>query len=199
MGQVLTHAFFEQDTLTVAQELLGATLVFTGTKGLRKGRIIEVEAYIGPDDLASHAARGRTPRNLPMFGKAGFTYVYLVYGIHYCLNIVTEAVDYPAAILIRALEPIEPTDDIRAASGPGKVSRWLAITRRENQIDATGPIFYIEKRIGPTPPISISSRIGVDYAGQWRHKPWRFMLTNHPAVSGPRIGSKRSSNHGSSI
>lgn len=179
----LTRQFFEKPTLAVARGLIGTELVLHHPARERRARIVETEAYLGPEDRASHASRGQTPRNAPMFGPAGFTYVYLIYGIHWCLNIVTESPGYPAAVLIRAVEPIQPADDARQASGPGKVCRWLGVDKNWNKIDATGRLLYIEKDAMPAGPIVAGTRIGVDYAGTWATKKWRFGLVNHPSLS----------------
>ena len=180
----LGRDFFYQPTLTVAKGLLGAELVIDHGGWSRRGRIIETEAYLGLEDQASHAAKGRTTRTAPMFGPAGFTYVYLVYGLHWCLNIVTEAEGYPAAVLLRALETIDPQSPPRTASGPGKLSRWLGIDSTWNRVDVTSNIFYIESNLSQTNlHIQQGKRIGVDYAGIWATKPWRFGVTNHPELS----------------
>src|ERR1700722_12034729 len=131
MAERLSRDFFSRPTLTVAQELLGKIMVFKGTAGL----ITETEAYIGQDDPACHAARGKTPRNAIMFGPAGFSYVYFIYGMYYCLNFVTEDEEVPAAVLIRGLMLIEPSP--LHLNGPGKICRHLSITRDHNAIDVT--------------------------------------------------------------
>lgn len=179
----LERDFFAQPTLQVARQILGTRLIFNGPNGLRSGIITETEAYIGPEDKASHASRGRTPRTEPMFGPPGLTYVYLIYGMYHCLNIVTEAEGYPAAILIRGLvtTPTSFEDELHL-NGPGKVCRWLGINRSHNQIDATGDILYFEKITNEITLnlgiIKTGPRIGVDYAGVWAAKPWRFYLAN---------------------
>ncbi|MEK7461034.1 MAG: DNA-3-methyladenine glycosylase [Patescibacteria group bacterium] len=180
----LTRHFFEQPTLIVARELIGAEIVITHTNFTKRARIIETEAYVGPEDLASHASRGLTKRTKPMFGPAGFTYLYLIYGMYWCLNIITEREDYPAAVLIRAVEPLEPQAIPKTASGPGKTCRWFGLDGSWNQMDACGDILYIEiDDQQAKPPISTGPRIGVAYAGQWAAKPWRFGWTNHPKLS----------------
>jgi DNA-3-methyladenine glycosylase len=174
------------------------------------GRIVEVEAYDGPRDRACHASRGRTARTDVMFGPAGHAYVYLIYGMHSCLNVVTGPDGYPAAVLIRALEPLEGTGRMdgdrshpgRIASGPGRLTRALQITRALNRIDlcAPGPL-SIEAGAaagrskpggdGRTSPglrravILRGPRIGVDYAGAWARKPWRYGLRGSHALSRP--------------
>ena len=132
--------------------------------------ITEVEAYVGPQDLASHASKGRTPRTEVMFGKSGYWYVYLIYGVHYCLNIVTEEKDYPAAILIRGVEDI---------SGPGRVTKYFNIDKGFNAMLASKKTgLWIEDRGAVIKPTQIKrgKRIGVDYAGKWKDKLWRFYM-----------------------
>ena len=142
------------------------------------GRIVETEAYIGPQDKACHASRGRTPRTEIMFGRAGHAYVYMIYGFHYMLNIVTEAADFPAAVLIRAVEPLEglplmqsrrQTERLRSlASGPGKLCRAFAIDRTLNGNDVCGKVLYLDDHGEPAPKVMTTPRIGVDYAGKWK-------------------------------
>ena len=158
------------------------------------GRIVEVEAYAGPEDLAAHSARGRTPRNAVMFGPPGHLYVYLVYGLHLCMNVVTGPGDKPEAVLIRALEIDDGRElararrgpravDTRLAAGPGNVGRALGVDRALNGLDLlTGPI-WIEPRSGSAPPTRSGPRIGVDYAGPWAARPMRFWITDDPHVS----------------
>ena len=156
------------------------------------GRIVEVEAYDGPRDRACHASKGRTARTDPMFGEAGHAYVYLIYGMYSCLNVVTGPVGYPAAVLIRALEPIEgfdgPEGDRRdEASGPGRLCRALRITRALNRTDLclAGRLFIEAGETVGRGRILRGPRIGVDYAGSWAAKPWRFGVRGSPALSRP--------------
>jgi DNA-3-methyladenine glycosylase len=154
--------------------LLGKFLVRENGSGLIVGKIIDVEAYVGPEDRASHAARGRTTRTDVMFGPPGTSYVYLIYGMHHCFNVVTERDGYPAAVLVRAVEI-----DGELVDGPGRVCKRLEINRELNRHDLTaGALLWMEDRglrisrsaVGAFP------RIGVDYAGEWAKKPWRFRL-----------------------
>jgi DNA-3-methyladenine glycosylase len=189
----LSRAFYEQPTVEVARQLLGKYLVRIDAAGVRAGMILETEAYIGPDDKASHASRGRTPRTRVMFGPAGFAYVYLIYGMHHCLNIVTEQEDYPAAVLIRAVEPSEgvalmqkerPIRDVRRlTNGPGKLCQAFGIDRRLNSLDMCGEALFIEDRDTRLVDTVVTTRVGVDYAGPWKDKPWRFYIAGHPGVS----------------
>jgi DNA-3-methyladenine glycosylase len=150
---------------------------------------------VGPKDLACHASRGRTARTETMFGPAGRAYVYFIYGFYYCLNIVTEAVDHPSAVLIRAVEPVEGvelmkkrrrTEEVRnLASGPGKLCQAFAIDKALNGAEVCGNVLYVEDRAEPAPKISATPRIGVDYAGKWKDKPWRFLIRGNEFVSRP--------------
>src|SRR3989338_5963908 len=133
MTKLLKRSFFERSTLDVAPELLGKVIVLRQSKKIKKtGIIVEVEAYTH-DDAACHASRGKTPRNEVMFGPGGYSYVYFIYGMYHCLNFVTEKKDIPGAVLIRALEI--PDEDERIASGPGKLCKYLNITKTHNRID----------------------------------------------------------------
>lgn len=167
MTKPLPRDFFTQPTLTVAQELLGKIMIFKNTAGI----ITETEAYIGQDDPACHAARGKTPRNAIMFGPAGFSYVYFIYGMYHCLNFVTETEGMPAAVLIRALKLIEPSPlDLK---GPGKLCRHLGITRDHNGIDITTSDGFYVRDSCLTLPFEATPRIGIK---QGQEKPWRFVV-----------------------
>lgn len=165
-------------------------LVHRVGRGQRIGRIVETEAYLGPADQAAHSARGRTPRTEVMFGPPGRAYVYLVYGIWHCLNVVTAAEAVPHAVLLRALEPVDGLSG--SASGPGRLCRAMGIDRRHNGLDLCAQRLWIAR---PSPPRSVrigrSARIGVDYAGDWARRPWRFFDRDSPFVSGgrrPKLG-----------
>jgi DNA-3-methyladenine glycosylase len=188
----LPPAFYARPTLEVAPELLGLWLVHDLADGRRAGRIVEVEAYVGTDDLASHASRGRTARTGIMFGPAGHAYVYLIYGMYHCFNVVTDADGVAGAILVRALEPGEGVDG--RADGPGRLCRVLSIDRRHNGVDLTGEAdgsLRIERRPGsPVGAIATGPRIGVGYAGEWAARPWRFYVptSRHLSVRPLRAG-----------
>jgi DNA-3-methyladenine glycosylase len=176
----LARDFYARPTLAVARDLLGCVLVHRHRGVERAGRIVEVEAYVGPRDRACHASRGRTARTEPMFGPPGHAYVYLVYGMHHCLNVVTEEEGFPAAVLLRALEPLSGVRG--SASGPGRLCRAMGIDLSENRADLCGDRLFL--RPGERPArIARSPRIGVDYAGFWARMPWRFFVRGHPAVS----------------
>lgn len=193
MQHTFDRTFFNRPTVTVAKELLGKFLVRKIGWLTIAAMITEVEAYIGPHDMASHASRGRTPRNGVMFGHAGRWYVYLIYGMHHCLNIVTERQGYPAAILIRSIIPartkklsIKKRSFVNAVigsairiAGPGKVCRYFKIDRRLDKKPASRASgLWIEDRGMKINPRRIrrGKRIGVDYAGEWKEKLWRFSV-----------------------
>lgn len=181
-GTILEQGFFDRPTLRVARDLIGKYLV--RQRGLERlaGRIVEVEAYIGPEDLACHASKGRTARTDVMFGPAGRAYVYLIYGMYHCLNVVTEDVEVPAAVLLRAVEV-----EGRLIDGPGRLTRSFSIDRSLNRWDLTkGEGLWFEDRARPVRRTSIKAypRIGVDYAGTWARKPWRFRLDGHGSCDG---------------
>ncbi|HAU29525.1 MAG TPA: DNA-3-methyladenine glycosylase [Rhodospirillaceae bacterium] len=170
----LSRAFFERPTLEVARDLLGKTLVF----GRHSGIITETEAYIGENDPACHAARGRTKRTETMYAKAGTVYIYLIYGMYHCLNIVTEAKDFPAAVLIRGLRM-----EGQHLDGPGKLCKALGLTRQHNGLDAitSGDICILDT---PTTHGHITTpRIGIR---QGTDLHWRFVLQDTSGNSSPR-------------
>lgn len=175
-------SFFNRDTKTIAQDLLGKFLVRRVGKNSLAGMIVETEAYVGPHDQASHASKGKTERTKVMFESAGTWYVYMIYGMYYCLNIVTEGKDYPAAVLIRALELPD-----RTGSGPGKLCRALAVDKKLNCTSAVSKNakLYIEDRGIKIPKSKIvkTKRIGVDYAGKWKDKPLRFYIKDNQFIS----------------
>jgi DNA-3-methyladenine glycosylase len=172
---ILERPFFDRATLHVARDLIGCFLVHDiEGQGIRRGRIIETEAYIGTHDAASHAHRGLTKRNAPMFGPAGFAYVYLIYGIHHCLNVVTEKPGFPAAVLLRALEPIAG-GPMRACQGPGRLTRSMGVDLGHNGADLCSYPLYLAPRQQRPKRIIATPRVGVGYAGEWAEKPWRFI------------------------
>src|SRR5687767_1893001 len=199
----LPRDFYQRPTLTVARELLGKVLVHRTSAGVTAGTIVETEAYIGEDDPACHAAPGPTPRNAPLYGPPGLAYVYLNYGIHYLVNAVTEAEGHPAAVLIRALEPVDGVrlmmkrrapdgrhiDVEDLCRGPGNLTRALGITLTDNLLDLTlrpgsgqaSSRLYIEDRGMSVGEIASGPRIGITVGVD---KPWRFWVAGNRSVSG---------------
>lgn len=172
-------AFFTDDALTVARKLVGCALVHRD----RAGIIVETEAYLGPDDLASHARFGPTQRTSVMFGPGGVSYVYLCYGIHQMFNIVTGPAGEGQAVLIRAIAPyVGLPDDAAVGRGPGKVTKALALDRRHDRQDLAHGELFVAAALTP-PRIAKGPRVGVDYAGTWAAKPYRFWWRDHASVS----------------
>ncbi|MGB6241332.1 MAG: DNA-3-methyladenine glycosylase [Castellaniella sp.] len=178
----LDRAFYDRPALTVAPDLLGRLLVHATPDGPRIGRIVEVEAYLGPTDLAAHTSRGRTARTRAMFGPPGHAYVYLIYGMYHCINVVTGPEGSGTAVLLRALAPVSGISV--ATNGPGRLCKAMDITLDHYGIDLCGDACWIAQDDAPRPTgIIASPRIGVDYAGEWADKPLRFHIDGHPAVS----------------
>ena len=175
VGDRLPRAFYDRPALVVAREALGMVLVREGPQGRQAGRIVETEAYDGPLDAASHARSGPTGRAAVMFGPAGYAYVYLIYGMHHCLNLVTGPDGHPAAVLIRALEPLEGIAG--GTNGPGRLCRVLGLDRRQNGLDLTGDELWLEDRglAVRSGDVVERPRIGIHFAGEpWVSQPWRF-------------------------
>jgi DNA-3-methyladenine glycosylase len=172
--RILPRIYFNRPTLTVARSLIGKYLVRAIDGRIFAGKIVEVEAYVGPEDKACHASKGRTQRTDVMFGPGGVAYVYLIYGMYHCLNVVTEREEFPSAVLIRSVEI-----DGELIDGPGRLCRALQIDRRLNRVDlTTGESIWFEDRgvLVKKADVRAHPRIGVDYAGKWAQKPWRFRL-----------------------
>jgi DNA-3-methyladenine glycosylase len=177
----LPRAFYDRDAVTVAHELLGRHLVHRSGGVTRVGRIVEVEAYLGPHDLAAHSARGRTARTEVMFGPPGHAYVYLIYGMHHCMNVVVEPEGRAAAVLLRGLEPVANIDG--RTHGPGLLCRAMHIDRRHNGMDLVGDGLYVASA-QPEPFTMVKRpRIGVDYAGHWARRLLRFYIKGNRFVS----------------
>lgn len=186
MSQLILRKFYNRPTLVVARDLIGAKLVriLDGVKLV--GFISETEAYVGEQDLACHAKAGRTPRTLPMYGPPGHAFVYFTYGNHWMLNAVTERQDFPAAVLIRAIQPIEGVDIIserrggRDTFGPGKLTQAMGITKAENTIDLTNTSSNLWIETGLTvsdKTVTIGPRVGLNSVPEpWKSIPWRFMV-----------------------
>lgn len=177
---LLPGEFYARPTLEVAGDLLGCVLVRERDGLLQAGRIVETEGYLGPGDLASHAGRGPTPRSRIMWGPPGTAYVYLIYGMHHCLNVVTEPAGTAGAVLIRAIEPL--TGISAGTAGPARLCRALGITRELNGWDlSVGERLYLTAGEPlPAERVATSARIGVP--GQ---EPWRFYLRGNPFLSRP--------------
>ena len=195
----LPRDFYARGTIKVARDLIGMHLLHDDGGTLRVGRIVETEAYKGPSDLAAHSSRGRTPRTEVLFGEPGHAYVYFTYGFWYMLNFVTAGMGVPHAVLIRALEPVSGITD--KTWGPGLLCRAMNIDLRQNTIDLCGDVLWLERPPGRPQPARISRgpRIGVDYAGDWAKRPWRFYDSASPYVSTaparnrpplPKLGTK---------
>ena len=189
----LLYSFYNRPTLTVARELLGARLVRILDGQKLVGIITETEAYIGQTDLACHAKAGLTPRTAPMFGLPGHAYVYFTYGNHWMLNVVTEKEGFPAAVLIRAIQPIEGIEVMmerrggRDTLGPGKLTQALGITKSANNVDLTeaNPRLWIEAgQFIPNKSVTIGPRVGLNKTPEpWLSKPWRFLVSNYVIAS----------------
>jgi DNA-3-methyladenine glycosylase len=195
---ILKRPFYQQKTIQAAKNLLGKILIHESLEGKTSGRIVETEAYKGPEDKAAHSSGGRqTKRNEIMFKQKGHAYVYLIYGLYYCFNVTTGSIPgKPEAVLIRALEPIEGIDlitkrrpikqtkPINLTNGPSKLCMAMNISKTQNKTDVTTPPLYIKD----APPIDqkdlvATTRIGVDYAQEWKNKPWRFYIKDNKYVS----------------
>ena len=184
MKSKLPRAFYDRDTIDVAQALLGKYLVHNIGGLERVGRIVEVEAYLGPHDLAAHSAKGLTPRTRVMFGPPGHAYVYLIYGIYHCMNIVTQAEGIASAVLLRGLEPVRNVEGRTA--GPGLLCNAMKIDRRLNGHDLLSDDFYVRDDASRRKlAIVRRPRIGVDYAGRWARRLLRFYIRGNAYVSRP--------------
>ncbi len=181
---MLPRTFYDRDPIEVARELLGKHLVLRIGGTERVGRIVETEAYLGPHDLAAHSARGRTSRTEVMFGPPGHAYVYLIYGMHHCMNVVTQAEGQASAVLLRALQPVRNLDP--HTRGPGLLCKAMGIDRRLNGQDLLSPEFHItEAESAERIVIVRRPRIGVDYAGHWAKRLLRFYIRDNPCISRP--------------
>ena len=208
----LRREFYDRPTLDVARDLLGKVLVHNRRGAVTSGAIVEVEAYIGESDPACHAAPGPTGRNQPLYGPPGYAYVYLNYGIHCLMNVVTEAHGAPAAVLIRALDPLDGVDVMRRrraritkgrrtralgkplplhelCRGPGNLTLAMGITLAENRLDLLGDRLYVEDRGIAVGAIEWGARIGIRVGTE---HPWRAWIAGHPAVSANSSSASRS-------
>ncbi|MCP4570423.1 MAG: DNA-3-methyladenine glycosylase [FCB group bacterium] len=195
LGQKLTRDFYLRPTLTVAPDLLGKTIVYNHPQRQLAADIVEVEAYVGEDDPACHAASGKTERNRVMYGRGGYSYLYFIYGMYHCFNIVTERDGFPAAVLIRGVEPFIGKDIMSRLLPPGKSPNWLisdgpgkfcrafGLTRKQNGLDLTGSELFLIDRGNEKPHVGVSPRVGIKKATK---REWRFFDINSRYVSGNR-------------
>jgi DNA-3-methyladenine glycosylase len=184
MPRILPRDFYDRDPVSVARELLGKFLTLNIDGEERVGRIVETEAYLGPHDLAAHSARGRTARTEVMFGPPGHAYVYLIYGMHNCMNVVTQAEGQASAVLLRALQPVRGLDP--HTRGPGLLCKAMGIDRRLNGHDLLSAEFHIadtESEWAERIFIARRPRIGVDYAGHWAKRLLRFYIRGNSFIS----------------
>lgn len=197
---ILRRTFYERDTSTVARELLGKLLVHETPKGVTAGKIVETEAYLGPEDKASHAYGSlRTKRTEVQYGPKGHAYIYFIYGMYYCFNVTSgRTPGKPEAILVRALEPVSGTElmkkrralskelAINLTNGPGKLCMAMDMSTKQNGVDLCTPPLHIDagEKIRKA-EIAETTRINVDYADEWKNKPWRFFVKNNAYVSRP--------------
>ena len=187
--RILPRIYFNRPTVKVARALIGKYLARSIDGRMLAGKIIEVEAYVGPQDKACHASKGRTQRTDVMFGPGGVAYVYLIYGMYHCLNVVTEREEFPSAVLIRGIEI-----DGELIDGPGRLCRALQIDRSLNRVDlTTGESIWFENRgvLVKKGEVGAHPRIGVDYAGEWAKKLWRFRLRTGRASTRTRQAKKQ--------
>lgn len=196
---IIPREFYERDTLTVAQSLLGQRLVHETEEGIASGIIVETEAYLGELDDAAHSYRGKTERVRVQYGPDGYAYIYMIYGMYYCMNITSGPIGTPEVVLLRALEPFggielmkkrRNTDNIKnLCSGPGKLCMALGIGKAQYEADLCSGKLYLE--YGDVPEsITASERIGIDYAEKCRDKLWRFTIAGNGFVSRPEKRSK---------
>lgn len=178
----LARSFYDRDTVLVARELLGKLIVHRVGEVERVGKIVEVEAYLGPHDLAAHSSKGLMRRTRVLFGPPGHAYVYLVYGLHWCMNVVTEPEGHGSAVLLRAVEPVQEV--LARTRGPGLLCKALGIDGTLNGHDLVSDDFFLAEGPDPVlPEIVVRPRVGVAYAGSWADEPLRFYLKGNPYVS----------------
>jgi DNA-3-methyladenine glycosylase len=179
----LPRHFYDRDAASVARDLLAKCLVHRANGATRVGRIVEVEAYLGPHDLAAHSAKGLTRRTRVMFGPPGYAYVYLIYGMYQCMNVVTQGEGRASAVLLRAVEPVQNVTG--RTQGPGLLCRAMRIDGRLNGHDLLSRDFYIADDGAEAGSIVKRPRIGVDYARHWARRLLRFYIRGNPYVSRP--------------
>jgi DNA-3-methyladenine glycosylase len=180
--QKLPRSFYDRDTIIVARELLGKFLVHKSRGITRVGKIVETEAYLGSHDLAAHSSRGLTERTKIMFGPPGCAYVYFIYGMYFCMNVVTEREGHASAVLLRAIEPVKNIEG--RTQGPGLLCRAMKIDRKFNGHDLLSDNFFIAAPVDVEIFSTIKRpRIGVDYAKHWAKRHLRFYIKDNPFVS----------------
>lgn len=183
----LPREFYARDAVPLARALVGTHLVVRRAPDqVQIARIVETEAYRGPKDLACHARAGLTTRTKALFGPPGHGYVFLIYGMYDCFNVVGMAEGRGHAVLIRGVEPVSGLEEGHATNGPGRLTRALGITRADNEVDLTGArarIWLTERTRRPR--IAVTARVGVAYAGEWADRPWRFLDADSQHVSRP--------------
>jgi DNA-3-methyladenine glycosylase len=187
IGARLPRGFYARSTLLVARELLGKIVALETAGSLKTARIVEVEAYLGARDPASHAYRGLTPRTAPMFGPPGRSYVYFVYGMYHCLNVVTESDGVAGAVLLRGAEPLDGFDEVepRALAGPGKLARTFGLTTKHTNLDLVrSPLSIRDAPAIPSSRVVRSARVGLNEHAT-TGKPWRFYVRGSAGVSRP--------------
>ncbi|MCI8428572.1 MAG: DNA-3-methyladenine glycosylase [Lachnospira sp.] len=191
----VSRDFYNRNTLVIAEEILGKTLVHVTKEGVTKGKIVEVEAYMGPKDKAAHSYKGvRSGRTKIQYGEGGYAYIYLIYGMYICMNVVTNLKDVPEVLLIRALEPVEGIELMKKrrkntsiknlCNGPGKLSQAMGITKDSYGEDLCGDTLYLEDatRIKPEEIVK-TKRINIDYAEEAKDYLWRFLVKGNPYIS----------------
>jgi DNA-3-methyladenine glycosylase len=194
MPRKLPQSFYRRPAMELAPALLGKILVHRIEGTDLRGRIVETEAYCGPEDLAAHSSKGRTKRTEVMFGPAGLAYVYFIYGMYEMFNIVAgKTLGDGQAILVRAAEALDGWE--ANLSGPGRLAREFRITRAHNGIDLTGDELFLLDNPSDRPRVLTTPRVGVDYAKHWKDEPLRYLVADSPAVSKPRppdwVGERR--------
>ncbi len=189
----LTRKFYLRDGLTIARELIGKKIVTNLPEGLTSGIIVETEAYMGTIDAAAHSYRGKTERTKLFYGAGGFVYVYMIYGMYLCTNVVANVENVPEAVLIRALQPVDGVDLMKRrrnkknlrelCSGPGKLSQALGVTKNFYGLDLCGDEIFIETTENFQADIISTKRINIDYAGDAANYPWRFIAAGNKFLS----------------
>ena len=189
----LTRKFYLRDGLTIARELIGKKIVTNLPEGLTSGIIVETEAYMGTIDAAAHSYRGKTERTKLFYGAGGFVYVYMIYGMYLCTNVVANVENVPEAVLIRALQPVDGVDLMKRrrnkkklrelCSGPGKLSQALGVTQNFYGLDLCGDEIFIETTENFQADIISTKRINIDYAGDAANYPWRFVAAGNKFLS----------------